>query len=167
MVDPDEVHEVFRVPIRELVDPAHRIAVRHPRGGVGPGFLIGDDKDVILWGFTAGIVARLFDFVGWTVEVPDAPVRDLPAYMLQGEPTRPDVQADHEIRGATVNVLDWLLVVLVLAYAALGVLAGLRDRRVRDRRAAARRALRGLAGARSPSATRTRRCWSRSARCSS
>ena len=88
VVDPDEVHEVFRVPIRELVDPAHRIVVRHPSGWVGPGFLIGDDKDVILWGFTAGIVARLFDFVGWTQEVPDAPVRDLPDHMLQGEPTR-------------------------------------------------------------------------------
>ena len=25
-----------------------------PRGWVGPGFLIGDDNDVILWGFTAG-----------------------------------------------------------------------------------------------------------------
>ena len=91
VVDPDEVHEVFRVPIRELVDPAHRITVRHPRGGAGPGFLIGDDKDVILWGFTAGFVARLFDFVGWTVAVPDAPVRDLPSYMLQGEATRSDV----------------------------------------------------------------------------
>ena len=90
VVDPDEVHEIYRVPISELVDPTHRIAVRHPSGWVGPGFLIGDDKDVILWGFTAGIVARLFDFLGWTAEVPDAPMRDLPAYMLQGEPTRAD-----------------------------------------------------------------------------
>ena len=73
VVDPDEVHEVYRVPIRELVDPAHRIAVRHPCGWVGPGFLIGDDKDVILWGFTAGIVARLFDYLGWTSDVADAP----------------------------------------------------------------------------------------------
>ena len=53
---------------------------------MGPGFLIGDDKDVILWGFTAGIIARLFDFLGWTREVDDPPLRDLPDYMLQGEP---------------------------------------------------------------------------------
>ena len=72
----------------ELTDPTHRIVVRHPSGWLGPGFLIGDDKDVILWGFTAGIVVRLFEHVGWTRPVPDAPVRDLPDYMLQGEPTR-------------------------------------------------------------------------------
>ncbi len=99
VVDPDEVHEVFRVPISELVDPTHRIAVRHPRGFVGPGFLIGDDKDVILWGFTAGIVARLFDHLGWTVDVPDAPLRDLPDYMLQGEPTRSDLRPNTRFEG--------------------------------------------------------------------
>jgi 8-oxo-dGTP pyrophosphatase MutT (NUDIX family) len=92
VVDPDEVHEVIRAPIHELVDPTHRIVVRHPSGWLGPGFLIGDEKDVILWGFTAGIVARLFEHVGWTEPVPDAPLRDLPDHMLQGEPTRSDVR---------------------------------------------------------------------------
>ena len=66
VVDPAEVHAVYRVPIEELLDPAHRISVRHPSGWTGPAFLIGDDKDLILWGFTAGIIARLFDFLGWT-----------------------------------------------------------------------------------------------------
>jgi 8-oxo-dGTP pyrophosphatase MutT (NUDIX family) len=92
VVDPDEVHAIYRAPISELVDPTHRIAVRHPSGWVGPGFLIGDDKDVILWGFTAGIVARLFEYLGWTSEVADAPLRDLPDYMLQGEPTITEVK---------------------------------------------------------------------------
>ncbi len=92
VVDPDEVHAIYHAPISELLDPAHRIAVRHPSGWVGPGFLIGDDKDVILWGFTAGIIARLFDHIGWTTELDDPPVRDLPAYMLQGEPARTDLQ---------------------------------------------------------------------------
>lgn len=90
VVSPDEVHAVYRVPISELVDPTHRIAVRHPTGWVGPGFLIGDDKDVILWGFTAGIIARLFDFMGWTAELDDPPLRDLPDHMLQGEPSTID-----------------------------------------------------------------------------
>jgi 8-oxo-dGTP pyrophosphatase MutT (NUDIX family) len=89
---PEEVHEIHHVAIADLLDPTHRIAVRHPSGWVGPGFLIGEDKDVILWGFTAGIVARLFNYLGWTSEVPDAPLRDLPAYMLQGEPTIADVR---------------------------------------------------------------------------
>ena len=83
---PDEVHAVHRVPISELVGPDHRISVRHPSGWVGPGYLIGADKDLILWGFTAGVIARLFDFVGWADEAPDAPVHGLPDYMLQGRP---------------------------------------------------------------------------------
>src|SRR6201999_3317435 len=69
VVSPDEVHDIHRVPISELLDPANRISVRHPaRGGwTSPGFLIGTDHDVILWGFTGGIIARLFDFLGWTL----------------------------------------------------------------------------------------------------
>ena len=82
----EEVHAIYRVPIAELRDPAHRVRVRSPRvpGMIGPGFLIGPDKDVILWGFTGGIIARLFEFVGWLEAVPDAPMVDLPDYMLQG-----------------------------------------------------------------------------------
>lgn len=86
----EEVHAIYRVPIAELRDPAHRIRVRSPRnpGWVGPGFLIGPDKDVILWGFTGGIVARLFGYLGWIEDVADAPLAELPAYMLQGRTAR-------------------------------------------------------------------------------
>jgi len=88
VVDPDEVHAVFQAPINELLDPEHRITVRGPAGWLAPAFLIGPDKDVLLWGFTAGIVGRLFDFLGWTTEWDTGRVRDVPAYMLQGEPSR-------------------------------------------------------------------------------
>jgi len=81
-VDPGEVHAVYRVPIEELLDPRHRVSVRHPSGWKGPAFLIGDDKDLILWGFTAGIIARLFDFVGWTRPWDAGQMRDLPGHML-------------------------------------------------------------------------------------
>ncbi|WP_151083694.1 NUDIX hydrolase [Nocardioides cynanchi] len=84
VVDPREVHAVYRVPLAELIDPAHRISVRHPSGWLGPGFLIGPGKDVVLWGFTAGIISRLLDFVGWSEPWDDTRVRDLPAHMLQG-----------------------------------------------------------------------------------
>jgi 8-oxo-dGTP pyrophosphatase MutT (NUDIX family) len=84
VVDPREVHAVYRVPLDELIDPTHRISVRHPSGWLGPAFLIGPDKDVVLWGFTAGIVSRLLDFVGWSQPWDDGRVRDLPAHMLQG-----------------------------------------------------------------------------------
>jgi 8-oxo-dGTP pyrophosphatase MutT (NUDIX family) len=86
VVDPAEVHAVYRVPLEELLDPAHRVSVRHPSGWTGPGFLIGPGHDVVLWGFTAGIISRLLDHTGWTREWDDRVVRDLPAYMLQGGP---------------------------------------------------------------------------------
>ncbi len=82
VVSPEEVHEIHRVSIAELVDPEHRIVVRHPGGWTGPGFLIGPAKDVILWGFTGGILTRFLDFLGWLPPVTDPPVHDLPDYML-------------------------------------------------------------------------------------
>jgi 8-oxo-dGTP pyrophosphatase MutT (NUDIX family) len=82
VVDPDEVHAVLRVPVDELLDPAHRITVTHPSGYASPGFLIGDDKDLILWGFTAGLINKLFDYVGLTREWDASITRDLPDYML-------------------------------------------------------------------------------------
>ncbi len=87
VVSPDEVHAIHHVAIDDLLDPAHRINVRHPSGWLGPGFLIGPERDVILWGFTAGIIARLFDFVGWSSEWDTDQVRDLPDHMLHGDPT--------------------------------------------------------------------------------
>ena len=82
VVDPAEVKSVHRVPITELLDPAHRVTVTHPSGYRSPGFLIGEDKDLILWGFTAGIITRLFDFVGWTRPWDKSAERELPDYML-------------------------------------------------------------------------------------
>jgi 8-oxo-dGTP pyrophosphatase MutT (NUDIX family) len=86
VVDPAEVHAVYRVPLEELLDPAHRVSARHPSGWVGPAFLIGPQHDVVLWGFTAGIISRLLDFVGWTHPWDEQRVRDLPSHMLQGYP---------------------------------------------------------------------------------
>lgn len=89
IVSPAEVHAIHHVPIEELLDPEHRVMVRHPRVDYrSPGFLIGPDNDVILWGFTGGIIARLFDFLGWTRPWDETRVRDLPAYMLQADPRR-------------------------------------------------------------------------------
>jgi 8-oxo-dGTP pyrophosphatase MutT (NUDIX family) len=86
VVDPDEVHAIHLVPVSELLRPDHRIGVRHPSGWVGPAFLIGPDRDVILWGFTAGVITRLFEYLGWATPWDDYDVRDLPSYMLQGVP---------------------------------------------------------------------------------
>jgi 8-oxo-dGTP pyrophosphatase MutT (NUDIX family) len=90
-VDPAEVHAVYRVPVSELLDPAHRVSVRHPSGWRGPAFLIGEDKDLVLWGFTAGIISRLFDFLGWTRAWDPEVMRELPQHMLasRGEAVHP------------------------------------------------------------------------------
>lgn len=92
VASPAEVHAVHHVPIAELLDAEHRVMVEAPSGYRSPAFLIGPDKDVILWGFTAGIISRLFDFLGWSSDWDTTRVRDLPSYMLQGGPIRSDVR---------------------------------------------------------------------------
>jgi 8-oxo-dGTP pyrophosphatase MutT (NUDIX family) len=82
VVDPGEVHSVLRVPIEELLDPEHRVTVVHPLGYSSPGFLIGDDKDLILWGFTAGLINKLFDHVGLTRPWDPSVQKELPDRML-------------------------------------------------------------------------------------
>lgn len=63
VVDEREVASVHRVPIAHLLDPANRFTVRLSGGWKGPAFDVGDG--LVLWGFTAGIVSRLFEHVGW------------------------------------------------------------------------------------------------------
>jgi 8-oxo-dGTP pyrophosphatase MutT (NUDIX family) len=82
VVDPREVHAVLRVPLEELLDPRHRVTVVHPLGYSSPGFLIGDDKDLILWGFTAGLINKLFDHVGLTRPWDASVEQELPDYMF-------------------------------------------------------------------------------------
>lgn len=76
-VDADEVAAVLRVPVAHLMEPANRFMVRHPSGWVGPAFDIGED--LVLWGFTAGVVARLLAAVGWEQPWDTSRIRGLPA----------------------------------------------------------------------------------------
>lgn len=78
VVNEREVHAVFRTTVEDLLDPAQRFSVRHPLGWNGPGWMVGPDRDVLLWGFTAGILDALFDHVGWTREWDRSVVRTLP-----------------------------------------------------------------------------------------
>jgi len=63
-VDPAETAVVARVPVAELIDPANRGQTFHPSGYVGPAFRV---ADLLVWGFTAGLVDVLLDLGGWTV----------------------------------------------------------------------------------------------------
>lgn len=72
----DEVTSIHRMPIRRLIDPGIRVSVRHPSGFIGPGF---DIDDMLVWGFTGGLLSHLFDIAGWTVEWDRDKIVDLPS----------------------------------------------------------------------------------------
>jgi 8-oxo-dGTP pyrophosphatase MutT (NUDIX family) len=74
--DPHEVAAVARVPIAELVDPANRLSVSSPRGYVGPAFRV---ADMLVWGFTAGVLDRLLSLGGWEQPWDRDRVEPLPA----------------------------------------------------------------------------------------
>lgn len=65
--DPAETVDVFRVPVADLVDPAHRVTAVVAHAGHeyrGPAF---DADGVLVWGFTAYVLDRLLDALGWAV----------------------------------------------------------------------------------------------------
>lgn len=62
VVDPGETARVLRVPVTTLCDPANRLAVRGPRGHVGPAFRT---AGLVIWGFTAGLLSALLQRSGW------------------------------------------------------------------------------------------------------
>jgi 8-oxo-dGTP pyrophosphatase MutT (NUDIX family) len=80
VVDPAEVASVHRVPLAELLEPANRCCVRHPSGAVAPAFTV---SGLVVWGFTAGLIARLFEYVGWERPWDQTVVRQLPEHLLQ------------------------------------------------------------------------------------
>jgi 8-oxo-dGTP pyrophosphatase MutT (NUDIX family) len=65
-VDHAETVDVFRVPVADLLEPEHRAAVAHVRGDRTvrtPAFVV-DGR--VVWGFTAIVLARMFDALGWS-----------------------------------------------------------------------------------------------------
>ncbi|HZE39467.1 MAG TPA: CoA pyrophosphatase [Stackebrandtia sp.] len=61
-VDPAEVATVSRLSIHELADPANRMRCRHPSGYIGPAFAA---DGMLVWGFTAGVLAVVLRLGGW------------------------------------------------------------------------------------------------------
>ncbi|MFB9165279.1 NUDIX hydrolase [Arthrobacter psychrochitiniphilus] len=67
VVDFGESAQVFRVPVRDLLDPENRFTAVLTRGGNsyrGPAFAV---NGVVVWGFTAGILNYVFHELGWAV----------------------------------------------------------------------------------------------------
>lgn len=67
VVDYAESAQVFRVPVRDLLDPDHRVMATVHRAGRtfdSPGFTV---NGVLVWGFTGIVLSGLFDQLGWSV----------------------------------------------------------------------------------------------------
>ena len=78
--DAGEVASVARVPLADLTAPANRLVVRHPSGTTGPAFEV---ADMLVWGFTAGVLARLLTLGGWEQPWDTDRVTDLPHETLR------------------------------------------------------------------------------------
>ena len=78
--DDREVAAVARVPIEALTDPANRLQIRHPSGMAGPAFEV---ADMLVWGFTAGVLDRLLALAGWERPWDRSRVEELPDEMLR------------------------------------------------------------------------------------
>ncbi len=77
VVDYGESAQVFRVPVRDLLDPDNRCMAVMRRGGQtyrGPAFVV---AGTVVWGFTAGILNYVFEELGWAVPWDEA--REIPA----------------------------------------------------------------------------------------
>lgn len=73
-VDPAESAAVARVPIADLVDPANRFQLRHVSGFLGPAFAL---PGMVVWGFTAAVLALVLDIGGWARPWDGTDIRDL------------------------------------------------------------------------------------------
>lgn len=75
VASPAEVASVHRVPVRDLVDPANRVRLRHPSGYQGPAFVVGE---LLVWGFTAAVLDAVLRLAGWERPWEPAEVLDMP-----------------------------------------------------------------------------------------
>ncbi len=78
VVDQGETARVARVPLRDLLSADNRFLVqRSVMGGRvyrGPAFWV---QDMLVWGFTGGLLAAIFETAGWDLPWNTADVRDL------------------------------------------------------------------------------------------
>jgi 8-oxo-dGTP pyrophosphatase MutT (NUDIX family) len=64
-MDHAETVDVFRMPVADLLDPANRANTEHTVAGTvyrAPAFTVGGR---LVWGFTAIVLSRMFDELGW------------------------------------------------------------------------------------------------------
>jgi 8-oxo-dGTP pyrophosphatase MutT (NUDIX family) len=64
-IDTNEVANVHRIPIKELVKPENRVTVKGRSGFIGPAFKV---NEMVVWGFTGGVVSALIEIAGLAQE---------------------------------------------------------------------------------------------------
>jgi hypothetical protein len=102
--DPREVARVARVPLAELADPANRFRVRHPASGyVGPAFGV---ADMVVWGFTAGLLDAILEAAGLARPWDTADVRPLPEQGVRAGALPGTVDEAEEEDAAAPTVAD-------------------------------------------------------------
>jgi 8-oxo-dGTP pyrophosphatase MutT (NUDIX family) len=101
--DPREVARVARVPLADLADPANRFRVGHPSGYVGPAFAV---ADMLVWGFTAGLLDAILDASGLARPWDADDVRALPASAVRPYRLPGSVGAGGEEDDAAPTVAD-------------------------------------------------------------
>jgi 8-oxo-dGTP pyrophosphatase MutT (NUDIX family) len=101
--DPMEVARVARVPLAELTDPANRFRLRHPVGYVGPAFAV---ADMLVWGFTAGLLEAILEAAGLARPWNTRDVRPLPEALLRPYTLPGSGDDDPEDDGAAPTVAD-------------------------------------------------------------
>lgn len=77
VVDYAESAQVFRVPVRDLLDPDNRVTATISRFGrtfTSPGFTV---NGLLVWGFTGMVLSGLFDELGWTVPWDESKLHDV------------------------------------------------------------------------------------------
>mgnify|MGYP003344672030 CR=1 FL=1 len=64
-IDRNEVAKVHRIPIKHFVEPKNRVTVKARSGFLGPAFKV---NEMVVWGFTGGLVSALLDIAGLAQE---------------------------------------------------------------------------------------------------
>jgi 8-oxo-dGTP pyrophosphatase MutT (NUDIX family) len=80
VVDVGETARVTRVSLRDLVNPHNRFLVQRSIGGgrvyQGPAFAV---ENMLVWGFTGGMLAAIIEAAGWEIPWDKSDSRDLAA----------------------------------------------------------------------------------------
>jgi 8-oxo-dGTP pyrophosphatase MutT (NUDIX family) len=62
--DVEEVASVHRIPIADFINPDNRVRIRLASGYMGDAFEV---NELLVWGFTGGLLSTLFELSGWSV----------------------------------------------------------------------------------------------------